>query len=828
MKERGGDFTDYPFPIYDPATTQPDGTGGFTRQQVSCNGVLNVICPDRISAVAGRVIPLMTAPESTAYFNNYVDESKQPTTANDYSIKIDHQFNDKQRLSGSFWWDRENAQIYGGNAGPLNAGFRNTPTNAGGLRLNYVDNVSPTLLNHVGFGYMPEEDTWSHWSKDPHTGNQIFQIPGIPADAPGYPAFNFDQLYYPMGNSDNNDIEPMYFHNWSINDDLTWVKGRHEVKFGAEFRRRRMTVQDNRNIGGTFTFDSNSTSLPDSSNFAVWGNSFASFLLGQVYGASWAKPAPVRTYFDDLWAFYAEDTIKLSPKATLNIGLRYELPIYAKEVLGQESYLDITVPNPGAGGLPGAMIFHGKGAGRTGTYNIFGSYHDAFAPRIALTYAFNSKTVARLGYGVFRIYPNYGRLNGCNFWCGGYGEDLATSSTNSGVTPAFLLDAGVPSSPTPPIFDPTLDNNGAISWVNPSSNKPAFMGSWSVDVERDLPSNMMVDVAYVGSNTVHTWTGLENINQVNPSYLSLGNTLYESAYSSDAVAAGIKIPYTGFQGSVAQALRPYPQYTAIYDMYQPTGYANYNSLQVRAQKRFSGGLSFLLAYTFAKELGTPGGDTFGDIYGGGGTGSLNTFDRRIEKSIVGWNQNHTLVASWIYELPFGRGKHFLSSLSGPANQIIGGWQINSIETYNSGTPIGVGGGPDIPLFEGVDNRPNWISKNVRTAAGSNMGSYDPNVDVYLNINAFSQPAPFTYGNAPPILPDVRTPAYYDEDFSIFKKFFLPNESRYLEFRAEFFDIFNRVCFGGPSANINSPNTFGIIGSQANTPRVIQFGLKFIF
>ncbi len=176
-------------------------------------------------------------------------------------------------------------------------------------------------------------------------------------------------------------------------------------------------------------------------------------------------------------------------------------------------------------------------------------------------------------------------------------------------------------------------------------------------------------------------------------------------------------------------------------------------------------------------------------------------------------------------MPVGRGKRFLANVNPVVSQIVGGWQFNAIQSYQSGTPIAVAGGGDIPLFGG-GNRPNWASSDVRSSVP--MGSFDPAKDVYLNINAFSQPAPFTFGNAPPRIPGVRGPASYAEDFSVFKKFYLKSESRYLEFRAEFFNLFNRVVFGSPSADLNNPATFGQITSQANTPRVIQFGVKLIF
>lgn len=696
------------------------------------------------------------------------------------------------------------------------------------MRINYEYTVNPNLLNHFGFGYTPVNPTWSHWLPDPHQGNQTLQIPGIPLSAPGFPEFDFSNGYLTLGDSNNQAVTPEYFQNWAGVDDLTWVKGKHEVKFGLEYRRRRMTTGDLRLQAGEFSFSNLSTSLPGSSNFNVWGNGFASFLLGQVSSAQRSIPSPVRHFSDNLWAFYGEDTIKVTPKLTVTLGLRYEIPLYAKPDHGVFSSLSLTRPNPGAGNLPGAMEFLGTGPGRAGTNIIFdpGDYLRAFSPRTGVAYALTPKTVLRVGYGIFYDYIDVGRLNSCQLWCSGFGLNPAFASTNGDITPAFNLNDGFPITPaTLPDLNPALNNNGTVTWVNGASYLPGEMQSWTFDVERDLPAHIMLDAAYVGSHTVHTWTGLENINQVNPKYLNLGSALQADINSPAAVAAGVFPPYPGFQGSVAQALRPFPQYTTIYDTYQPTGYNDYNSLQIRLEKRFSKDLSFLGSYTWSKSLGYGGTDTFGDPFGGGGNGSLNTYNRSNMKAVSQLNVPQNFVFSWVYELPLGRNKRFLSHLDPVANQLIGGWQVNSIETYRSGGPIGVRGGPFLPLFNGINNVPNWVSSDVRTSVS--MGSFDPHADRYLNINAFSEPAPFTFGDAPPFLPNTRTPAFYDEDLSLFKKFYF-SESKYLEFRAEAFNVFNRVVFGGPAANVNSPNTFGIIGGQADTPRVIQFAMKLIF
>ena len=821
--ERSGDFSDYPFPLYDPASTRPDGQGGYVRDPFANNR----IPVSRFSGVAQRTLPLIPQPDITAYVNNYVNRQSQPSTDDDWSVKVDHQINSKQRISAAYWWVNGNTQINGPIAGELNPGYRNTPTEASGYRFNHTYTISPTLLNRVGIGYTPTSPTWSRWTLDPRLGNKVMQINGIPQDAHGYPQLTFSGAtsYASLGNANNNGTDPQFFQNWSGQDDVAWVKGAHQVKFGIMWRRREMTVLDRRNEGGSFTFSGLSTSLPDSPNFNNWGNPFASFLLGETFSANAAVPAPLRHYKDDFMATYAEDVIKLAPRVNLSLGLRYELPLYAKEKDGIISFLDLSKPNPGAGGRPGALVFLGQGDGRTGSYSIFGGYHTGFSPRVALTYGLNNKTVLRMGYGIFRVETATGRLNGCNYWCSGFGLQPSYTSTDQGVTPAFNLDKGFPPNPqNPPIFDPSLNNNGSVSLINWHANKMGLLQSWTFDLQRDLPFGIMLDAAYVGTKSNGTWTGAENPNQVDPKYLSLGQTLLADINSPQAAAAGIFKPYAGFTGSVAQALRAYPQYTNIDDMYQPTGYNFYNALQIRLQKRYSSGLSFLGAYTLSKNIGFPGGDIFGDTAGGGGAKAMDTFNRKLEKTTVSGDQTHTLIMSWDYELPFGRGKKFLAGINAVADKFLGGWQINGIQTYRSGTLIGVSGGGALPLFGG-GNRPNWISNDVRSSAS--MSSFDPAVNRYLNISAFSQPAPYTFGNAAPRLPNVRTPFYYNEDISFFKNVSVAENVR-VQFRAEFYDIFNRVVFSGPSANINNPSTFGIISGQANTPRLIQFALKLIF
>jgi hypothetical protein len=326
-----------------------------------------------------------------------------------------------------------------------------------------------------------------------------------------------------------------------------------------------------------------------------------------------------------------------------------------------------------------------------------------------------------------------------------------------------------------------------------------------------------LDVAYVGQHGYRLVGQLENLDEVPDKYLALGSLLNDSVSSPGAVAAGIAAPYPGFTGSVAQALRPFPQYLGIYDDGQPTGKSSYNGLQTKVQRRLSQGLNFLVSYTLSKTITNAGQEG----YTTWAPTAMDTYNRALEKAIAPGDATHVLSISYVYQLPFGPGKHFAAH--GAVGKLVGGWEVTGIQLYSSGTPIAVSGGGIIPLFGGA-NRPNRVpGVPIKIAPGN----FDPATDLYLNLNAFAQPAPYTYGTLGPYLPNVRGFPSYNESISLIKNTYI-TETKYIQFRCETFNTFNRVVFSGPSSNINVPATFGVVSGQANGPRIIQFGAKVFF
>jgi hypothetical protein len=816
-----GDFSDFRdsagnlIPIFDPATTGPDGSRSPFPG--------NIIPTNRFSSVARNVLPLIPDPDFPGYFNNFMNRTANSLKDQTWSLKGDHILNTAHRISASYWKTNTTTPSYSplGATTPLGLWSYN-PVNGVGARVNYNQMIRPTLLHHFAAGYTASNPIRQ---RDTRRGNEIFKLPGVPSDAPGFPTFNVNNLYgnLVLGNSNQQPNDPSQNRNYSFVDNFTWIKGRHQFKFGGDvrfFQYDNFAGTVNGGLSGTFDFSPLSTADLSSPNSANQGNAWASLLLGQVFSGQRLIPAPLRRMRGEYYAWYVEDVVKLNRKFTVTLGLRHEIPTVIYEADSRQSSLNLSLPNPAAGGRLGALEFLQPGKKLTPTFT------KAFSPRVGIAYSLNDKTVLRTGFGIFYSPTNatsVGRQAG--LFSSGYSFAQAFPQLTSGRVPALDLDTGIPAFPgTLPITDPSLSNGGTIEYMNAGAGKPGYMSSWTFNLQRELPGQFLLDLGYVGQRGTALPSGLENLNQVDVRYLSLGTTLNADINSAAARAAGISAPYPGFTGSVAQALRPYPQFSDIRNLYQPIGWSTYNALQMRLQRRFSAGISFLAAYTFSKALVSGGGYTgLGDD--AAGSRPLDTNNRAIEKRLAGFDTPHNLVLSWAYELPFGRGKAIMGSANGAANLLVGGWQLNGIQRYVSGTPIAVSGGGVIPLFNG-GNRPNRVL-GVPARTDVSRSDFDPARDRYLNVNAFSQPAPFTLGNAPPVLGDVRTFAFLNEDFSILKDFHL-YETHRLQFRAEFFNVLNRVVFAAPAANLNAPATFGRIAGQANAPRNIQLALKYNF
>jgi hypothetical protein len=813
---RKGDFSQLKdsqgnlIPIFDPQSTQPDGHGGFVRTAFPGN----VIPTNRISAVAQRVMDLLPNPDFPGIVNNFVDRSSAKTDNDRFSIKIDHIFNEKQKVYGNFWrlFRADENRLFQLGDNPLDSHY---PGGAPitGWRVNWDWTIKPNLLNHLSYGYYGMNGLGR--KPDPRRGNDLIKIPNTPPDAPGM-AGMYITGYPEFGNSDQQP-EQRWSQGWTLAENLSWIRGRHQLKFGGEHWIQRyptIALENSGGLSGTFNFVNLETSQPNSPNYSAWGYPLASFLMGQVDSASKLGGSEKRVLEQYYLAFFVDDKIQVSPKLTLTLGLRYDIP-WAYRDNKRFSGIDLALPNPGAGNRPGAYVF---GAEKLAPPIDWGEW----GPRVGLAYTLNDKTVVRAGYGILYAQTNATSLGGYQFgnaFEAGYsGSGVSTQSLDSGVHPAFLLDDGFPSLPIPgDNLVPTVNIGGNADYLSPHGGKQGQTQNWVLSIQRELPKGIALDAAYVGNKGTYLPSGLENLNQVPVSFLGLGPLLTQDINSPAAIAAGIQAPYPGFTGSVAQALRPFPQYTNIYNAAQPIGDMTYNALQMKVQKRFSKGLSFLVSYTLSKTIT----DTDQGGYSAFSSAGRDNANRQLEKSLAPNDRPHNLVTSWVYELP-GAG------LTGAKGALLKGWAVSGITRYLSGTPIGVAGGPPLPIFGG-GNRPNRVA-GVSARSGVGAGSFDPAIDSYLNPAAFSQPDPFTIGNGARLEPNLRGFSFWNENFSLIKRTYVSSirEGLNVEIRADFFNLFNRVVFSNPSSDFNSPTNFGTVGGQANQPRIIQLGFKINF
>lgn len=799
------------------------------------------------SKVMTNVIALLP-PTNGTLSNNVVNRTISSTTADLYDVKIDHAISDRHRISGGFDYDDTNT---GGTSalGPIYG--QSVPQSTRYARLSDNYTFSPTLINQFLFGFSRRFRGEISNSLGQNYPEKI-GLTGVQNTT--FPCMKF--VGDPFQDVLNNCGDSQFADNvYQLNDSVSWLRGEHSFKFGGGFRFLQFNVRRLTQSSGEFDFNSAQTSSTGNAS-GTGGDPFASALFGlsDATTLNYGNFSGVR-YKD--YYFYAQDTYKLRPRLTVNYGLRYDIGIPATEAFDRFSMVDPTLPNPGAGNILGAYTYFGTGTGRNGRTRPQDIYTKAFGPRVGFAYSINDKTVLRGGYGIFYEPLREGSFadqDGLGFF-----NRQTVNIANGGPT---VIDNGVtrifpPSGP----FTPQGQNGSSgVITVPSNSGRPADIQTWNLDVQRQLVSNLQLSVAYVGSKGTHLPALNVIPNQVNPSFLSLGPeltmnvTCLTNNTCPNSIAAGVKLPYPTFTGNINQALRPFPQYGDFNDednSFSPdrTGNSTYHAMQLELNKRFSQGLSFLVAYTVSKNI-TDADSAGPGVSGFIGTNSFigqNSYDRRAEKAVSQLDIPQALVASFFYELPAGHGKRYLNQ-SGALDRVVGGWYVSGIATYKSGTPTEVysscGGTAGAVLFAGCELTGLARVNVVPGVSQTNKSNFNPDTTPFWNPAAFTVPAPFTFGNEGRSLPNARTFGTRNEDFTVGKKTRIVGEKALFDFRASFFDIFNRHIYSAPSGfatglntpfiplgspGCNGPNQHFACGFGAVTassgPRTIQFGLR---
>jgi len=784
--------------------------------------------------------------------NNVIDRTVSTTTANLYDVKIDHSFSDKHRISGGF--DYDNTKTGGiSDLGPIFGS--STPQNTRYARIsdNYV--FSPTLVNQALFGFSRRFRGEGSNSIGLGYPDKI-GLTGV--NNTTFPCIKWGDTNYQVNNCGASQFADNVFQ---INDAVSWVKGKHSFKFGGEIRMLQFNVRRLTQSSGEFDFAAAQTSSTGDAS-GLGGNSVASGLFGlsDTTTLNYGNFSGVR-YKD--FALYAQDTYRFTSKLTLNYGLRYDIDLPASEAFDRFSMVDPTLPNPDAGNILGAYTYFGSGPGRNGRKRPQDIYHKAFGPRLGFAYSINSKTVVRGGYGIYYEALKEGSFadqDGLGFF-----NRQTVNVTNGGPT---QIDNGVTHIfPASGPFTPGGQNNqNGVILVPSSTGRPADIQTWNLDIQRQVTNNLMVSLAYVGSKGTHL-PALNIIpNQANPSFLTLGSelTMPSSCLAADtcpkSIAAGLTLPYAGFTGNINQLLRPFPQYGNFNqedNSFTPdrTGNSTYNAMQLQVKKRVSEGLTFLVSYTVSKNI-TDADSAGPGVSGFVGTNSFigqNSYNRKAEKAVSQLDTPQSLVMSFFYELPLGRGKRYLNE-GAVKDRVFGGWYASAILSYHSGTPTEVygdcqGTAGDV-LFGGCNVAGSPARVNIVPGVRqTNKSNFNPTTTPFWNPAAFAPAAncgasttTCTFGDEPRSLSTARSFAGENEDFTIGKKTHLLGEKATIDFQASFFNMFNRHIFSATS-NLFAPSLqtpfiaagqpgctgplacgFGAVTGSSG-PRIIQFGLK---
>jgi Bacterial regulatory proteins, lacI family len=565
-------------------------------------------------------------------------------------VLTDHEFNTKHKIYGSTIVSYRPAMksIASGVSGPADD-FNLQHLNSYLARLAEDWTVSPQTLNHFGasLNYIWTTNISTRYGQG---WPQKLGLTGVQGDF--FPTVTFNQGYATLG--DNNATLGALHIGAVLQDTLTLIRGKHALKIGVEIIRRTESSEQASSTGGTFAFSNLETALP---GVSTTGNSVASFLLGQVDSASALFRGVEGTalrFWDD--GVFIQDDFTVTHNLTLNLGLRWELQTPFVDPGNRLSYMDPSLPNPGAGNLPGAYTFAGSGPGRSGWSSLANTDWKNFGPRVGFAYSPRGGWAVRGGYGL--VYLNLS-TSSIGATSSGFNNTASFSSANVGVTPAFDWDNGFPQNfAMPPLISPTvLNGQGAAMGLRSRDGEWPYNQQWNMTVEKQLGSMAAIRASYVGSKGTRLYAAdATGWNQVNPSYLALGSVL--TAQVGSPQAAGFGAPFPGFntlwggQATVAQALRRFPQFGSVGELSPDYGDSSYQSLQLFAQKRLSHGLVLNVAYTFSKSIDDTNGLS-------SGAGEQNYYNRRNGRSVSAWDLPQVLTISYVYALPFGPKQPFL-------------------------------------------------------------------------------------------------------------------------------------------------------------------------
>lgn len=828
-----GDAPVYQGQIFDPSTERTVSTA---NGPVTCRDAFpgNVIPTARFSQVAQNLLPFYPQPTNGQQFNNFVFPSSIPINNTTDTIRIDYTLSDKSKIYGSYS-ARENNRISGGNPilpDPVdpNTWKQDFTTHFGRFGWDYT--FSPNLLNHFNFGsnrsnsvnYAQAIFAGQNWSSKVGIGNAISN--NFPQITNG----NVDNLGNPPQNDDNVD------NGLRLNESIAWQKGRHSFAYGLDLRWQQYSPINGNSPVVNFCGNQTASQAGIGDGFG-----FASQMLGLACGGGQSIIPHQTRWTSWYYGLFAQDDFKASKNLVLNLGVRWDVDKPRHAAGDFTSNFSPTAVDPEYN-VPGALVF-GTTCQHCNTAWADTWYKD-IAPRIGFAYTpeqFGGKTVVRGGAGII-----FGPLQYSDF--GGSmntGYRANPGFPNNGFDPSFQVDNGYPAFPQPPNLDPGIFNGQPVSgsYIEKQYGRPAMISEWTLEVQQQVAQDLILSIGYIGNKAQNLHSNIQNINNIDQKYFSLGNHLSDQVTGN---TVGVTEPFAGFNtlwngGQVQQALRPFPQYDFIDSgcCLQNVGMSSYEAMLVSLQRQFHNGFNLQASYTWSKSI--TNSDSLLPNNGVGVAQVQNVNNLHQEKAVSAQDVPQTFVISYLYQLPFGSQRRWLNH--GMANYVVGGWEIGAVQRYMSGQPISFCCANGIPGFQNqirFDRVPGSSLKSAAYRSGhiNPIGAQtaNPNTNSFFNLDTIRQPnggafydqnaepnrgpyGAFSLGDMPRVTGEVRTPAYYNEDFSILKNTPI-HENIVFQLKFELLNGFNRHTFNIPDAGPND-NLFGVPNGTINTPRNVQ-------
>ncbi len=770
---RAGDLAGLP-QVYNPATLAQNANGTYSRTPFAGNTIPTA----DISPQAAKIMSYYPMPNLPGDVNNYYGAVTEPLTARNYDWRVDYDISSGNRLSASQNFLDEPS--FSPDVGPTCYESIDCITNVDHYQTDVITDewsITPTLVNEFRSSLQRSYQTFEADDNGKDWGS-ILGIANLTADT--FPGIEISGTAAPEGIGTSYKHAILGYSTITEADTLTWIRGKHILKFGGEFDNNRENLAWGDIDAGNFSFSGEFTDNPQ--NPTNTGLGFADFLLGlpDGWGDSWTPGWGDRIH--DGQAF-AQDDYKIKPNLTLNVGLRWLAQGGYTEQFNRLGSFDPTLLNPATDTL-GAMWY----GGQDGRNALQATLWDNFEPRIGFAWSPKSNWVVRGGYGIFD-----------NMWGGdtfqsGVGEGISVSGTEVNPTPLVPWGtlAGGHAPPAIPTFPPSAsfyNGTGVTYW--PYHSSQPYVQNWSFGVQHQFAGNMMVGAS---------WVGARGVDLADPSALDQVSEANIEKYGAIGVNM---VPY-----------QPYPQFTSITDQ-AFGGWSSYNSLQITFQKRFSHGLMVMSNYTWGHALDTNTQN--------GWNGAESDYEIAQDPALSYGNseidQRNVWNGEFVYQLPFGLGKAFLNK-GGVLNGVLGGWQLSNMWTLGSGSPYPITwGGANYDFSD----QGTWYPNRVCNGAISN-----PSIQEWFDTACFPSAAIGTYGNSG--RDTLSGPSFSVMNTSLAKNFKLGflGEQGLLQIRMDVSDVLNIPDFGLPDGAITPPPTAAGTITSAQQQRNIQFGARITF